>query len=118
MLHVQECALCTFVQNTLFLRYFCVLCLVMGLMCLSCTRCACRHSSKVYNSLSLGCGAVQGVSGQVKERIELAARTGPDPNLRPLLLFPEVRKQDHLIARNKRPLRLSQHKEARGNRAH
>jgi len=35
--------------------------------------------------------AVQGVSGQVKERMLLAARTGPDPNLRPLLLFPEAR---------------------------
>lgn len=35
--------------------------------------------------------AAQGVSGQVKERMLLAARTGPDPNLRPLLLFPEAR---------------------------
>ncbi|KAK9826820.1 hypothetical protein WJX81_004146 [Elliptochloris bilobata] len=34
-------------------------------------------------------GEVAGVSGQVKERVELAALTGPDPNLRPLLLFPE-----------------------------
>ena len=41
--------------------------------------------------------AVQGVSGQVKERMLLAARTGPDPNLRPLLLFPEARvPQTHL----------------------
>ena len=68
-------------------------------MCLKCTHSGCRCRS--FNDCSCGCWAVQGVSGQVKERIELAARTGPDPNLRPLLLFPEVRRQDRLVARSK-----------------
>lgn len=92
---------------------FSMLCLDMGLMCVGCMHSGCRRSS--CKDLSRGCWAVQGVSGQVKERIELAARTGPDPNLRPLLLFPEVRKQDHLVARSEgRPLRHSQEEKAWG----
>lgn len=34
---------------------------------------------------------LQGVSGQVKERVEKAAAGELDPTTRPLLLFPEVR---------------------------
>ena len=70
----------------------------MGLTCLSCAHLA-ADVSKFWDLNQ--CWAVQGVSGQVKERIELAARTGPDPNLRPLLLFPEVRQHDRFAARRK-----------------
>lgn len=54
----------------------------------------CPRNPKTTMGLIRGAVVVggQGVSGQVKERVEMAARTGPDPNLRPLLLFPEVRR--------------------------
>ena len=49
----------------------------------------------LMNSTTLGCG-LQGVSGQVKDRVEKAAAGKLDPTTRPLLLFPEVR--SHILA--------------------
>ena len=47
-----------------------------------------------------GCACMQGVSGQVKERMEMAAAGQLPPTTRPLLLFPEVRSPSlHLCTR-------------------